>query len=130
MNARLSAAVFLLVAGVGCSRPANLIEHTTEPTLDSRIVVNDRLPVKYGQVSTRREGLIQHARVELVNTSNNDQGVEYRWEWTDADGFQLGDTVSSWQPAMLAGKTRMLLNGAAPGPGAVNFRLYMRAPGH
>lgn len=121
-------AIALLILVLACGRPANRLEYGIEPPSDSRIVVHDRLAVRHGEVHTRREGLIQHVQVELVNDGASDEAVEYRWEWMDAEGFQLGDTISSWQPVVVAGKAHVLLTGAGPGPAAVNFRLYLRRP--
>ncbi len=116
------------VLAVACARPVNVLERTQAPVLDERVILNTKSPIRYGEVITRREGLILHVQVALENTARSDQPFEYRWEWTDADGFQLGDTLSSWQPGYIAGRGQKLLTGTGPGPGAVNFRLYIRRP--
>lgn len=125
-------ALLLTVAafGIGCVQTSsNVLERTQAPTASERVIISTNSPIHYGQVVTRMEGLILHVQVELENTSRGEQSFEYRWEWTDADGFQLGDTLSSWQPGFLGGKERKLLTGVGPGPAAVNFRLSIRKPG-
>jgi uncharacterized protein YcfL len=114
------------VVATSCGHPSSVLERT-DATATERIVVRGG-PIRYGNVVTRREGTILHAQVELVNTSSSDQSFEYRWEWTDASGFQLGDTLSSWQPGFIGGKERKLMTGAGPGPSAADFRLYIRKP--
>jgi uncharacterized protein YcfL len=64
--------------------------------------------------------------VALENETRGDLAVEYRWEWTDADGFQLNDTLSSWQPLVIGGRQRALVTGVGPTAGAADFRLYVR----
>ena len=49
-------------------------------------------------------------------------------EWLDAGGFQLGDTLSNWQPGTIGGNERKVLTGVGPGPQASDFRLYLRSP--
>lgn len=129
MTARGVRVVAALCAAVvlGCGHPSNVLERTDSPE-STRVIIHASSPIRYGKVVTRTEGLILHVQVELENTSRSDQTFEYRWEWTDAGGFQLGDTVSSWQPAFIGGKDRKLMNAAGPGPSAVNFRLYVRKP--
>ena len=132
MTRAFVATVVGLSFAAGCAHrhPSNRLERTQEPTPSERVVVTAGSPIHFGEVVTRMEGRILHVQVLLENTSTKDQSFEYRWEWTDADGFQLGDTLSSWQPAFIGGKEHKLLNGAGPGPSAVNFRLYIRKPGH
>src|SRR5262245_50921862 len=100
----------LLVVSGGCGRPANRLEGVTEvqpppgPAVDERVVINSRTldrKLRFGPVLTRKEGLILHVQVSVENPTKNIIPFEYRWEWTDASGFQLGDTLSSWQPAVV-----------------------------
>jgi uncharacterized protein YcfL len=130
-NKGITLVVLLSIAalGNGCVRPSNVLEHNETPITTERVLISSNIPIQYGRVVTRTEGLILHAQVELENTSRGEQSFEYRWEWTDAQGFQLGDTLSSWQPGFIGGKDRKLLSGVGPGPGAVNFRLSIRKPG-
>ncbi len=115
-----------VLLALGCGRPSSMLERT-DATATERIIVRGG-PIRYGRVVTRTEGMILHVQVELENTSSSEQNFEYKWEWTDASGFQLGDTLSAWQPAFIGGKERKLMNGSGPGPSAVDFRLYIRRP--
>lgn len=128
-------AVAATIGTVGCVRPANHLEVVTDAasaaTTDQRIVVSSRAldrRVRFGEVVSRKEGLILHVQVSLENTTSSVVPFEYRWEWTDGSGFQLGDTLSSWQPAVLNGNERKLMTGTGPGPSATSFRLYVRDP--
>jgi uncharacterized protein YcfL len=132
-------AIGVLAAGLaGCSAASNTLEAVTEqrpapgPATSERVVVGSAAlgrEITYGDVITRREGLLLHAQVTLENQSKHTVNFEYRWEWTDAEGFQLGDALSSWEPGAINGKERKLMTGVGPGPAAANFRLYIRAPG-
>lgn len=134
------AVLFVVVIGaLGCAagggRGGNLLEGTTESrpapgsALDQRIVIGssklDRR-LRFGDVVTRQEGLLLHVQVSVENTTGKPVSFEYKWEWTDATGFQLGDTLSSWQPGVVDANGRKLMSGVGPGPSAVNFRLYLR----
>ncbi len=121
-----------------CTHPANRIEGVTQtapppgPGVDTRVVLGSTAlgrKVRFGDVLTRQEGLLLHVQVAVENTTTKALALEYRWEWTDATGFQLGDTLSAWQPAVIGGNERKLMTGVGPGPGAVNFRLYLREAG-
>jgi uncharacterized protein YcfL len=118
----------MLLGSVACGRPSAVLEHPVAD--DTRVIVHGRMPVRHGAVAVRQEGRLTHAQVELLNDSTRDVSIEYRWEWTDSEGFQLGDTLASWQPAVVAGHARLLLNNAGPGPRASTFRLYIRAAEH
>jgi uncharacterized protein YcfL len=99
--------------------------------MSSHVTVNSstlQRHLRFGQAITRQEGLLTHAQVALENQTSGTLAFEYRWEWTDADGMELGKTLSTWQPAVIYGKERKLMTGAGPGPNAVNFRLLVRDP--
>jgi uncharacterized protein YcfL len=141
MSARIGIGFLALVAlaPLGCAsgprHGGNSLEGTTEtrpadgPRIDQRIVIGssslDR-KLAFGQVLTRQEGLLLHVQVSIENTTRKPVRFEYRWEWTDATGFQLGDTLSSWHPEIVDADAHKLLTGVGPGPGAVNFHLYLR----
>jgi uncharacterized protein YcfL len=126
---RATAALALFAAAatwIGCGRPVNTLQVTETPLPSERVVVRSDLPIRYGDVLSREVKRILQVQVALDNVSDRDQAFEYRWEWTDAAGFELGDTISSWQPAFIPGKGRKLMTSSGPGPNAVNFRLYVR----
>jgi uncharacterized protein YcfL len=114
------------VGASGCARPVDTLESIHEPVPSQEVVVRSGLPIRFGEVLRRQQKRILQVQVALSNASTADQSFEYRWVWTDADGFELGDTLSSWQPAFIAGGAQKLLTSSGPGPSAVNFRLYIR----
>ena len=127
------------LAGVlaGCSAASNTLEAVTEtrpapgPATTERVIIGTAAlgrEITYGDVITRREGMLLHVQVAIENQTKHTVDFEYRWEWTDAEGFQLGDTLSAWQPAVVNGKERKLMTGVGPGPAAANFRLHIRKP--
>ncbi|MEO8604703.1 MAG: YcfL family protein, partial [bacterium] len=115
----------LLLAG--CSTASNTLSVSNAPrrTVDAgwseQVLIDNAAlgrALKYGDVVARKEGLILRAQVAIENASSSVVSFEYRWEWTDADGFQVGDTLSTWQPALVNGGERKLLSGVGPGPTA------------
>lgn len=126
------AGVALLLALSGCVTAANTIDAgAPDAASPSHVTVNssslDRR-IRFAAAMSRREGMILHAQVGLENVTGGPLAFEYRWEWTDADGFQLGDTLSNWQPGVVNAKERKMMSAAGPGPSAVNFRLHVREP--
>lgn len=132
----VASAIALLGTSCAASR-SNVLVGATEARRPSATPVSDRVIIgsralarklAYGEVVARREGLILHVQVALENLARGPVAFEYRWEWLDAAGFQLGDTLSRWHPAFVNGNERKLLSGVGPGPAAVNFRLHVRSP--
>lgn len=132
------ALVALLAPLAACSSATNTIAVTSQPRPPSDQILSERVVIenaalgrtlKYGEVVARKSGLVLQAQVAIENVSSSGVSFEYRWEWTDAEGFQLGDTLSNWQPAVVNGGERKLLTGVGPGPAAANFRLYLRPAG-
>jgi uncharacterized protein YcfL len=124
---RVLVALAVFVTGAtGCARPVDTLESIQDPVPRNEVVIRQGMPIRFGDVLKRQQQRILQVQVALSNTSSADQTFEYRWEWTDADGFQLGDTLSSWQPGFVAGGGQKLLTNSGPGPSAVNFRLYIR----
>lgn len=53
---------------------------------------------------------------------------EYRFEWYDANGIELGMGTSAWKPLLLYGKETKNIQASAPDPRAREFKLKLRAP--
>jgi uncharacterized protein YcfL len=125
----VSALVVLSVTSCA-GRGGNRLEvATASQRLDQRIVIGSKnleRKLSFGDVVSRQEGLLLHVQVSLENVTGKPVSFEYKWEWSDASGFQLGDTLSSWQPAVVDANAHKLMSGVGPGPSAVNFRLYVR----
>lgn len=131
MTKRTMAAVAAILVAGGCHRAANVLEATASRmgVVDPRVVVNAPglgEQLRYGEIAARREGRMLHVQVALENETQGDLAVEYRWEWTDGEGLQLGDTLSVWQPLVIGGRQRELVTGVGPAPSASDFRLYVR----
>lgn len=138
MAGRILPVVLAAVALSACSTASNTIDVKSQPrplsdqVLAEHVVIENAAlgrRLKYGEVLARKTGLVLAAQVAIENVSSSGVSFEYRWEWTDADGFQIGDTLSNWQPAVINGGERKLLTSVGPGPAAVNFRLYLRPAG-
>lgn len=127
---RMVAAGLLAGTLAGCSVGANTIDAGGgDSPIPSRVTVNSsslNRRVQFTDARSRQEGMLLHAQVGVENRTNSTLAFEYRWEWTDSDGFQLGDTLSNWQPVVINAHERKMMTGVGPGPAAVNFRLYVR----
>lgn len=126
-----AAAALAALLATACNRSPNVLQATVTPetVTDTRVVVNApglAEEVRYGEVVARREGRILHVQVALENSTHGDLPVEYRWEWTDDAGMQVGETLSSWHPLLLGGGQRALVTGVGPTENAREFRLYVR----
>lgn len=91
------------------------------PPLDRSLAVID--------ARARWEGMIRRVEVTVENRTAAPLGVEYRWEWTDADGFEVGETQASWQPAVVDARGEKTIGESGPGPSATTFNLRLRKAG-
>lgn len=131
MHGMAAALVTLALAAGGCNHSPNVLAAHVSPegAVDPRVVINAPgfgEQLHYGEIVARREGRALHVQVALENETRDDLAVEYRWEWTDRDGWALADTLSVWQPLVIGGRQRALVTGIGPAPRASDFRLHVR----
>lgn len=132
-----SLAILLALAASGCasaSTAANVTEVRTETGETSVLVGDPELQevfrVLEGSVLTRRPadtGILE-AQVTLVSLIGETIRFEYRWEWYDADGFEISKAAQHWASDQIYGRAELPLKAASPSPTATTFRIHVRRP--
>lgn len=70
-------------------------------------------------------GFIQ-VQAWLQNADKNDIQFQYRFQWLDADGMLLDETLPVWHTARVHGRDRLPLEGVSESRLADDFRLVVR----
>lgn len=100
------------VAGV----PANVV---MAPELRTDLFVS--------KVKLRDLGALKQAQVAVENVSRARYTLEYKFEWTDEDGFQAG-TTRTWHRFVLAPGQREFISSTGQVPSASNAVFSLRLP--
>lgn len=79
------------------------------------------------KVKLRDLGALKQAQVAVENVSGARYTLEYRFEWTDQDGFQAG-TTRTWHRFVLAPGQRELISSTGQVPSASNAVFSVRLP--
>jgi uncharacterized protein YcfL len=73
------------------------VDKTSFPNVTTIISHRDLVNViKIDNALVKGAGSLRKAQISVVNTSDQRLGLEYRMDWFDNDGFQLGDS-GIWQ---------------------------------
>jgi len=96
--------------------PANVV---MAPELTTDLFVSE--------VKLRDLGALKQAQVAVENVSGARYTLEYRFEWTDDDGFQAG-TTRTWHRFVLAPGQRELISSTGQVPSASNAVFSVRLP--
>lgn len=121
--------VTAILALTGC-----LSEHTDGVVLERGRLTVENAPVAVNLEITREiaettsEGHI-HVQVFVQNANEYDWGCQYRFQWFDAKGFQMSQTMEVWKPAMFHGRELSKFEGVCPLEGAADYRLIIRKRG-
>ena len=107
----------LAAAALGCHRTVNTVE------------VGESLPGEYKWIQTdsgmsaqatviaakkeRVNGLLK-VQVKLLNRRNHDERFVYKFQWLDANGYEIQSVASDWQPRVINGKESITITGIAP----------------
>ncbi|GAB4293294.1 MAG: hypothetical protein Fur0034_00250 [Desulfuromonadia bacterium] len=70
---------------------------------------------------------IMRAQATLRSRDRDTLPFEYRFEWFDTNGFEVG-TKEAWKPIILYGKETRNIQTTAPDPRAREFVLKLREP--
>ena len=70
---------------------------------------------------------LMQAQIQIMNKFDRDYNFEYRFQWFDSKGFEIGSIKEHWTPVLIYGQEVKSLVGVAPNPEAVKFRINIRA---
>ena len=125
----------LLVAAAGCQssgvvgQGALKQEQEAEIPIYKRVVVNNTsLGRDIAVVDTRvaQTGDLLQVGVTVVSQTGSTIGLQYKFVWIDAKGFEINPDSGTWKPLTLYGKETRQIQGVAPNAKAIEFMLKIR----
>lgn len=131
-----AAAVFaamLVVAGLTGCRATSGIEASgkvDEAGFEKKIVINNRglsKEIEITDIKSTFVGDIMKVQVSLHSKDRDTVPVQYRFDWFDAQGFDL-NANQAWKPFLIYGKEVKVIQGVAPDQRAKEFKLKLRDP--
>lgn len=116
------AALALLASG--CATPP-----PPEPgSAASKVVaMGSQKHIVVGAMRVARENGFMTVNVQLSNTLNSNKIFYYRFAWLGAEGFPIAEE-EVWKSQMMYGAQTSFIQGIAPTPKAVDFRLEIKTP--
>lgn len=126
-------AAMLAVAGLTGCRATSGIEASgkvDEAGLEKKIVINNRglsKEIEITDIKSTFVGNIMKVQVSLHSKDRDTVPVQYRFDWFDAQGFDL-NANQAWKPFLLYGKEVKVIQGVAPDQRAKEFKLKLRDP--
>lgn len=65
-------------------------------------------------------------QITIMNKTDRDLNLQYRFTWYDAQGLEIESDSTSWQPLHLFGRVTRPINSVARSRQAATFELYIR----
>jgi uncharacterized protein YcfL len=141
MRTRLAlAGVMVVVLGIscGCSTTGGLEATGTTAwndegarVLAKRVVYNSgslKGDLEVVDLKSALAGDLMRAQATLRSRDRDTLSFEYRFEWFDLNGIEIGAGSSSWKPLILIGRETKSIQASAPDPRAREFKLKLREP--
>lgn len=127
-NARLIAISAVLAAcWIAPVQAANEIPNASSAGIAAKLMVRGTLEgVQVVDLRSQRRNDVMVVQAEMLNLTDKDVRVYYRFRWTDAAGMQVGDG-EVWKPLTILGRQSQLIKGTAYGPQASDFKIEMSA---
>ena len=124
MRFKLFAVAALAVLASGCATPP-----PPEPgSAASKVVaMGPQKHIAVGAMRVARENGFMTVNVQLTNTLNSNKTFYYRFAWLGAEGFPIAEE-EVWKSQMMYGAQTSFIQGIAPTPKAVDFRLEIKTP--
>lgn len=124
MRFKLIAIAALAVLASGCATPP-----PPEPdSAASKVVaMGPQKHIVVGAMRVARENGFMTVNVQLSNTLNSNKIFYYRFAWLGPEGFPIAEE-EVWKSQMMYGAQTSFIQGIAPTPKAVDFRLEIKTP--
>jgi uncharacterized protein YcfL len=141
LPARLACIVFfvggcLCLLFTGCATTSGIeatgkvVGSDPKAGLNKSIVINNRGLASDIEIIDMRSAFAgDMLKVQVALRSNNRDTipVQYKFDWLDANGFEINSN-QAWKPFMVYGKETRTIQGVAPDPRAREFKLKLRDP--
>ena len=123
MRFKLIAVAALALLASGCATPP------PEPgSAASKVVaMGPQKHIVVGAMRVARENGFMTVNVQLSNTLNSNKTFYYRFAWLGPEGFPIAEE-EVWKSQMMYGAQTSFIQGIAPTPKAVDFRLELKTP--
>ncbi|MBX8470632.1 YcfL family protein [Pseudomonas sp. RIT778] len=124
MRFKLIAVAALALLASGCATPP-----PPEPgSAASKVVaMGPQKHIVVGAMRVARENGFMTVNVQLSNTLNSNNTFYYRFAWLGPEGFPVAEE-EVWKSQMMYGAQTSFIQGIAPTPKAVDFRLELKTP--
>ena len=102
-------------------------QSTAQPTHYSQLVIGPKAG-SYLQIESVQQGAsgeLLRAGVRLHNRSGFTQDLRYRFEWLDADGFEIRGLAARWELLEMKPQVSHSLDRVATSPRARDYRIHL-----
>ena len=95
---------------------------------DKRVVLAGpvKMKVAVASVHTRLANGLLEVQLNGLNKGARDLQLHYKFDWLDAEGFQVSTPNSAWLAKKVSGKEPFQITALAQSPKVQNFRLFIK----
>jgi len=114
----------------GIEASGKVVQTESGHELDKSIVINNRSLSNDLEITNIRSvfvGNLLKAQVSIRSTSRDTFPIQYKFEWFDAQGFEI-NANQAWKPFLVFGKETKTIQGVAPDQRAKEFKIKIRDP--
>ncbi|MFD2179704.1 YcfL family protein [Veronia pacifica] len=122
LAAALSAAIL-----IGCSSTDNRgisIDSSNQHVVLANSSLGKDLEFGNAQANLLNERL--NAQVRITNKTGQDQAIQYKFDWYDAQGLEVDSGKSPWRQLIIYAGDSKVISGMALHPAARDFRVSVR----
>jgi uncharacterized protein YcfL len=96
----------------------SFVKSVIDPKLKDKIsIANSSSRVKNGMFQVV---------LDIQNHQSKKATVNYRYKWFDDEGFEVGESMSVWQPLFIEADDNSRIKGVAPVPTATSCKFYIK----
>lgn len=101
------------------------------PELNKNVVINNRSlagDIEIVDLKSAMAGNLMKAQVSLRSKDRDTVPIQYKFDWYDTQGMEIGANTGAWKPFLVNGRETKTIQGVAPDPRAHEFKLKIREP--
>jgi len=126
----------LLTVCIGCSSTSGIrgseavSESPSGQTVRSKYVIIDNQKLARGiqivDLKSEFIGDMLKSDVTIVNKYGKNLSIQYKFTWFDENGMEVEPGSTYWKPIILYGNESKSLQGTAPAPPAVEYKIHIK----
>ncbi|MBN1553065.1 YcfL family protein [bacterium] len=127
----------LMVLATGCVRRTSGVQGSASSSVSpsgqvaysNYVIINNQELSRGIQIVDLKSRYVYdmlQANVIIVNKYNKTLNIQYKFSWFDEAGMEIDVDSSAWTPVILYGNETKTLQGTAPNPSAVEFKINIR----